>query len=345
MGGRSVKKQSQSSVQTSKPPAWAQPLFEQGAKDARDLYQSGKGGNVFQGKRVADLGAATQRGLQGLSQALDGFSDNAAQEQMGRPTAAQSNLADMAAGAYLRQGNPYYQERLNNAVNDMASKVNSQMSGAGRYGSGANSNILAKNTSAMLLSGLENDYNNAMQNMLSANKQIDSSNQNALQATGDYLRSRSNAAEAQMRGGITADNNEQDKLDAARQIWEEEDNKGWRRLGLLQDAAQGFSGDYGTKTGNGQSRISAGRNPWEKIGGLSGLTRKSDKRAKEHIVPAGFHGCFPLYDFNYKGEKQRWRGVMAQDILRLRPEAVFTDAADGLYCVDYEQLGFAPQKI
>jgi len=36
---------------------------------------------------------------------------------------------------------------------------------------------------------------------------------------------------------------------------------------------------------------------------------------------------------------------MAQDVLRLKPEAVRVDTGDGLYCVDYGQLGFEPQKV
>ncbi|KAA6404614.1 tail fiber domain-containing protein [Candidatus Tokpelaia sp.] len=344
MGGSS-KQQKQSSTQTSSPPAWAMPLFRQGAKDAQNFYQSGQGGNVYQGQRVADLSRETQSGLQGLQQALSGFGNNALQSRLGQPTAAQSNLADMASGSYLQQGNPYYRERLNEAANEMAAKVNSQMSGAGRYGSGANSNILAKNTAAMMVNGLNTDYDRAMQNMLAANGQIDSANQGALNSAGNYLRNWSGAAEAQMQGGRVVDDNAQDKLAAAQQKWEEEDNKGWRRLGYLQDAAKGLAGNYGTQTSKSSTSMSDRNNPWNMVGSLGGLTRKSDRRAKENIIPAGCKNGFPLYEFNYKGEKQRWRGVMAQDVLRLKPEAVTIDAGDGLYCVDYGQLGFEPQKL
>jgi len=344
MGGSS-RKQTQTSVQTSKPPAWAAPLFRQGAQDAQNLYQSGQGGNVYQGQRVADLSKETQSGLHGLQQALDGFGNPALQGLLGQKTAAQSNLADMASGSYLQQGNPYYREQLNAAVNDMAARVNSQMAGAGRYGSGANSNILAKNTASMMLSGLNADYDRAMQNMLAANGQIDSANQGALNSAGNYLRNWSGAADAQLQGGRAVDGNAQDRLAAEQQKWQEEDDKGWRRLGYLQDAAQGFAGNYGTQTGKSSTTMRDSNNPWNMAGSLSGLTRKCDRRAKENIVPAGGKNGFPLYEFNYKGEKQRWRGVMAQDVLRLKPEAVRVDTGDGLYCVDYGQLGFEPQKV
>lgn len=284
MGGKAKKKQTQSSVQSSRPPAWAMPLFQQGAADAQDLYQSGQGGNVYQGKRVADLGEETQSGLKGLGQALGGFSDGGLRSRLGQKTAAESNLADMASGAYLREGSPYYRQRLDNEVNAMAAKVNSQIAGAGRYGSGAHSDILAKNTNAMLLEGLDKDYGRAMQNMLAANSQTDSAGQGALNSAADYLRNWSGAANAQMLGGRIADAQAQNKLDAERDKWEEEDNKGWRRLDYLQNAAKGFAGDYGVKTMNSAATASERRNPWALGGALGGLTRKSDRRAKENCA-------------------------------------------------------------
>lgn len=352
MGGKSTKKQTQSATETSAPPAWAMPLFSQGAQEAQRLYNSGQGGNAYQGRRVADLGAQTQSGLSGLSAAAQGFGQSGLAQGLGQPTAAQSNLADMASGAYLSQGNPYYRDRLNEAVGEMSAKVNSQMSGAGRYGSGANADILAKNAANMMLSGLDSDYNRAVQNMIGANAQIDNAKTNAQDSAGAYLRNWSDAAQAQMLGGKLADANEQAKLSAAQNKWEEEDNSGWKRLGLLADAAQGFAGSYGTKTSKNTAKITGRQSPWETAGALSGLTRKSDMRAKENISPVGCKNGFPLYAFSYRsgyGESgcgrgaakagKRFIGVLAQDILRLKPAAVRVDA-DGLYSVDYAQLGF-----
>jgi len=275
MGGSSRKKQTQDSTQTFAPPAWARPLFEQGAKQAQDLYNSGAGGNVYQGQRVADLSEASRGGLDTLGQAAAGFGRLAGANGLGQPTAAQSNLSDIASGKYLREGSPYYQDRLNSAIDQMSAKVNSQMSGAGRYGSGANSDILAKNAGSMLLSGLDNDYGRAMGNMLSANSQIDAANQGAVNSAGNYLRGWSSAGAAQMLGGRAADANNQARLDAARDKWDEQDNSGWRRLGYLQDAAKGFAGPYGTQTGHNVTTQKERGNPWTLGSGmLGGLGRK-----------------------------------------------------------------------
>ena len=37
-----------------KPPAWATPLFKESASEAQKIYDSGAGGNVYQGQTVAD---------------------------------------------------------------------------------------------------------------------------------------------------------------------------------------------------------------------------------------------------------------------------------------------------
>jgi hypothetical protein len=74
-------------------------------------------------------------------------------------------------------------------------------------------------------------------------------------------------------------------------------------------------------------------------GGVNILPGLSDVAAKENIEFVGYRGEHKIYDFNYKGHPERYRGVMAQDVQRIRPEAV-TVGPDGLLIVDYDQLGF-----
>ncbi len=66
----------------------------------------------------------------------------------------------------------------------------------------------------------------------------------------------------------------------------------------------------------------------------SGLA-PSDRRLKRNIVRVGTHALgVGLYEFSYIGSTARHSGVMAQDVLTVRPEAVIT-GADGFYRVDY----------
>ena len=73
----------------------------------------------------------------------------------------------------------------------------------------------------------------------------------------------------------------------------------------------------------------------------------SDERLKENIKPAGVDELtgLNLYDFNYiwAGSK-RFRGVMAQEVMDLYPEAVYTSGA-GWMGVYYEMLGIEMKEV
>jgi Chaperone of endosialidase len=65
----------------------------------------------------------------------------------------------------------------------------------------------------------------------------------------------------------------------------------------------------------------------------------SDVRLKTDIEQVGttVYGL-PLYRFRYRNGTERFEGVMAQDVLRVMPDAVTVDE-DGYYRVKYAQLG------
>ena len=71
----------------------------------------------------------------------------------------------------------------------------------------------------------------------------------------------------------------------------------------------------------------------------------SDVRLKHDLNRLGItvHGL-PLYAFSYNDRPGRYEGVMAQDVLKVMPEAV-TMGADGYYRVNYEMLGIEMKQI
>ena len=82
------------------------------------------------------------------------------------------------------------------------------------------------------------------------------------------------------------------------------------------------------------------------MGGLFGLAgtlggaalRWSDRRLKRDIVQIGaLTSGLPVYEFRYIGEEDRHIGVMAQDVIKVLPEAVHTDPA-GFMMVDYDMV-------
>lgn len=82
---------------------------------------------------------------------------------------------------------------------------------------------------------------------------------------------------------------------------------------------------------------------WEKL--LDKLI-PSDVRLKTNVAHVGVSAMgIPMYQFTYQGDTSRtlYQGAMAQDLLRLRPDAVHTDSL-GYHSVDYSKIdvGFGP---
>lgn len=71
----------------------------------------------------------------------------------------------------------------------------------------------------------------------------------------------------------------------------------------------------------------------------------SDISLKENIEHVGNDDAtgLPIYDFNYKGDKARYRGVMAHDVERVMPQAV--SVVNGKKAVDYNMLGMKLYKL
>lgn len=69
----------------------------------------------------------------------------------------------------------------------------------------------------------------------------------------------------------------------------------------------------------------------------------SDIRVKKDIVEAGEQNGHKLYEFSYKNDDTRYRGVMAQDVQLTHPDAV--KDIDGILHVDYGQLGLQMEVV
>ena len=63
----------------------------------------------------------------------------------------------------------------------------------------------------------------------------------------------------------------------------------------------------------------------------------SDIKLKENIEEVGLSpDGYKIYEFNYKGFKDRWRGAMAQDVVKKNPMAV--SVQDNYLTVDYSKI-------
>ncbi|WP_332060256.1 tail fiber domain-containing protein [Bartonella sp. CB74] len=345
---KKVTPQVQTTTQTNAPPAWAEDIFKTASAQALDLFNKGIGGNVYQGERTAGLGDITKNALTGLQNAADQYNNPALMGLLNAPTKSAMNLSNMAQGNLIGN-NSKFNNALQNALNKTSDAINQSMSGAGRYGSGAHTGVLTDELGALATNALAQQYNQDVKNMMNANQMIDNASRDQVNAANAYFQGQSNAQNNVLKGGMVQDAARQNALDAQRQKWMEEDNQGWNQLERLLKVGTQAAGNYGTKSGEAVTMPSVVKDPLSDaerllglVGGLFGL---SDVRAKENIVPLGKKNGYPIYAFNYKGNPQRYQGVLAQEVLQLNPDAVYVNPKTTLLHVDYHKIGFKMEKI
>lgn len=148
MGGSSQQPVTQQTTQTRDPWATAQPYLSQAMSNAQTLFQNRTGYNPYGGQTQADLSPFT-------STSLTSMVDKSAQ---GQPSIdASLGLANQQIGNYglspdmkslydqiSTQQNPFLQNILDTSNRRIGDRVNSSMSGAGRYGSGQHTDVMAR---------------------------------------------------------------------------------------------------------------------------------------------------------------------------------------------------------
>ncbi|HEU4985207.1 MAG TPA: hypothetical protein VFT58_06155 [Nitrososphaera sp.] len=244
-----------------KPPKWAEGLFVQSADEASKLYNSGAGGNPYMGSAVADLSDTTMQGVNQLANAGQAWDTSGTRGLFGQigaaaagPSYAEQNLSQIASG----QDNPYFEEALNSQLDKAAARVQSLMGGAGRLGSGANTGVLASELGGIRSNALFNQWNQNIQNQLAATGQMDTARFGGLDRAASAadamagldqqnFQNRLAGAGATLQAGNILDNQAQQQLSDEVRRFYETDNADWTRLGMLQAAAAGAAGPYGTQ--------------------------------------------------------------------------------------------------
>ncbi len=215
---------------------------------------------------------------------------------------AQGQVNSTLNGDYL-DGNPYTDGILERMRGDVTNGVNSQFSKAGRYGSGNHGGILAR------------ELANAQNSLLYGNYAAE--RQNQVNAVGQ--------ASGLMGGAQSLLNN------AA--------NLPWVGVNAMNGNIRQASNGYGTQTGT-QSQ------PWGQmlLGAAAGAANAfSDRRLKKDIVTIGKRpDGLTEYEWTYRHDPEaaRYRGVMADEVKELRPEAYIANFnGTGFAGVNYAELG------
>lgn len=274
-------------------------------------------------------------------------------------------LQDFASNG---QSNPFLDKAFNNAASQVRDNTAAMFSKAGRYGSVAHQDQLSDSLGDMAT----NMYGNAYET--DANRRFGAAEALGARQAGDINRNLSGQTTA---AGLNQGANSQ-SLQAANMMpmlneyaqannrglmelggmreamagqqlqdsmnrWNFGQNAGWDLLNRYNSTVQPLAGLGGSSTG---TQPSSSPSTLQTVAGL-GMTAAgifSDSRLKTDIRPMGNKNGHNWYGYRYvwdEPEIER-QGVMAQEVLESRPDAVLEDAS-GYLKVNYTALGLEPK--
>lgn len=317
-------KAQQTTTQSSEPWKGLQPYLtdylQKGQQATQNPYQFYNGTTTagFSPEQQAGMNLNTQRALSG-SPTLN---------------AANRNQTNTLNGNYLSpENNPYLKQNVNTALNDVQTRVNSQFNG-NNYGSSANQELLTRNLG---------DTANQMYGQNYANERGMQQQSAAMApnlANADYNDGNQLQAIGAQRQGLS-----QQYLNNAANQFNGAANEPYAQLDRYGKVINGGSGQGGTQTGsspnpnqsnpfaNALGGASTGFSIGSKIGSVGGPLGAlgggalglifSDARLKSDIVKVGTHPLgVGVYDYTKFGKRER--GVMAQEVEQVKPDAVST---------------------
>lgn len=257
---------------------------------------------------------SNQGNLDSISSGLsNAFQAKLAQIQGGGdPTvaAAKSYTDDVLGGKYLGQSNPYTRDIIDTTNGDITDKINAIFSNAGQTGSSRQIGELGKQLSANESNLLYNDYNTERSRMDSA------------------------AGTAASLAGL-------DDQDLATLL-----SLGNSAATTPYLGAQFLSSGLGGLWGNAQTNTQTTNTSGNVLGSLlnvgtslgSAALMHSDRRLKRDIVKEGeLSDGLGVYSYRYVWSPERQRGVMADEVEKLRPWAL-GPIVGGYATVDYGAL-------
>jgi hypothetical protein len=279
-------------------------------------------------------------------------------------SASERNLQDTAQGKYLSGANPYMDELISRSQRDAANQVAAKFAASGRYGSGNFSTAIADTTGRIATEARMQDYEQERARQMQANQQVDAARMARL-----GLANQTTIADRQLKASLAQ---MAPGLDQARQTMsympyltklgagQIQDEAPWKTLGLYAGIEGPLAQAFGeqtaestahatrvtdeirneTKQGSESKKTTQEDSPLKSLlGGASLLTglfgKLSDVRAKENIQRVGeLDDGQKVYAYNYKGDPTPEIGLIAQEVEKVKPEAVAT-GPDGFKRVDY----------
>jgi hypothetical protein len=306
---------SETSTQSSEPWKGVQPYLKDYLKLGQDVTK--RPYEFYNGDTVAGFSPEQEMGFNlGTQRAL-----------AGSPTlnAANRNITDTLNGNYLSpNSNPYLQANVGQAMNDVTGRVNSQFNN-NNFGGSAHQETLTRNLGDVSSQMYGQNYANERGNQLNA------AGQSIGLANADYNDSAALQAIGAQRQGLANQylGNASTQFNGAAQF-------PYQQLDRYGQVVNIGTGQGGTTTTTSPQQ--GGGNDLANYAGLA-LTAASffsDVRLKSNISKVGeLPSGLGVYDYTKFGKRER--GVMAQEVEQVKPEAVTTHSS-GYKMVDYSQL-------
>jgi hypothetical protein len=341
----------QQTRQSNEPPAYIQPYLQKGIQDLTGLYDGGKAPAYYPGSTVAPMSQATQSAIETL------FQRGANGSPLGH--AASANLVDTLSGKYLDIGaNPYFQKALSAGfkpqteqfMQEVLPGLDGRFAGAGRYASGAHTGTTDRAVDSLnraqadaAAKASSSAYDAERGRQLSAAGLFPSFN------TADYA-----DIMAMGQAGKAIDEQSQRTIDADIARYNYDSNKDWNYINrYLASLNAGYPGgeSSGTVRGSAMPATNPSSDLLNALMGGAGLGLKalgmfgfSDARLKQDIRPVGaLHDGQTVYSYRFKGDPRTQIGLLAQEVERVRPDAVARHRS-GYRMVDYRRAtaGAAP---
>lgn len=270
-------KQQTTSTSSNAPWSSAQPALNTALADAQNLYKAGVGAQTYTGSTVIPWSSQTTQGMNAIqnnaSQNLNGQGASGQYQSVinsGGYNAAQNdamnNTRNLANSSY--SVSPELQKVLDAQASKVSDQVNLNAAGAGRYGSGSNQTLLAKNIGDLTNSTIYNDYSNWLGRRDAANTNLFNMGQQGFNNVGAaYSGMKAPAQDLMNVGSMYEDLATRQKNDELR-IFDGTQNAQWNNLSRLNAIASG-AGQLGGTTTQSQP----GQNPFLTAAGygLSGL--------------------------------------------------------------------------
>lgn len=309
---------SQTSTTVNTPWSGVQPYITDYLKRSQD--QSNTGFDFNEGDQISPFSPEQQYGLSMTTQrAIDGSPVM---------NAAQGNAFNTLQGNFMSpDSNPWLKENVDTAMNDVTGRINSQF-GNNNFGGTAHQETLGRGLGQVAAGMYGQNYDSERA------RQMQTMGLAPQMAESDYR-----DAQALLGVGDARQQLSQSYLDQANGLFNQNNQ-------FPQTQLDNYGRAVSIGMGAGGNSSTTGPNPNQRSGiadligtGLSAasLFKLSDIRLKSNIVKVGEHPKgFGIYEYDKFG--QRERGVMAQEVEKIMPEAVATHES-GYKMVNYSMLG------